>query len=206
MVASYAQLLARRYRGKLDHDADEFIEFIVDGAARMQDLINDLLAYSRVGTQGRPLQRTDADAVVQRVVRNLGVAIEDAQAEVQWQDLPEVSADERQLAQLFQNLIANAVKFRGEAAPVVQIEAAAEEAMVRFSVRDNGIGMDPEYLQRIFLLFQRLHSKREYPGTGIGLAICKKIVERHGGRIWVESAPGGGSTFYFTLPTVQHEE
>jgi light-regulated signal transduction histidine kinase (bacteriophytochrome) len=200
MVASYTQLLARRYGDKLDDDAREFIDFAVDGARRMRALINDLLAYSRVGTRGAEFAPTDCNAVVDQVIADLGAAIEDERAGVTRGDLPTVLADAMQLQQLFQNLIANAIKFHGERRPRVAIAAERRGDAWVFSVRDNGIGIDPEYADRIFVIFQRLHSRAEYPGTGIGLAICRKIVERHGGRIWMESAPGQGTTFYFTLP------
>jgi PAS domain S-box-containing protein len=200
MVASYTQLLARRYKGKLDDDADEFIGYAVDGATRMQALINDLLAYSRVGTRGHELEPTDVGAVIDRVISDLGAAIEQAGASVRHGALPIVMADPGQLGQLFQNLISNAIKFRGDRAPEVEVTAERQGAFWRFAVRDNGIGIAPEYVDRIFVIFQRLHTRTEYPGTGIGLAICKKIVERHGGRIWVESDPERGSTFSFTIP------
>lgn len=206
MVASYTQLLARRYRGKLDEDADEFIHFAVDGAVRMQELINDLLAYSRVGTRGRPFEPTECNAVVDQVLADLAPAIEDSGATIERGDLPTISADPSQIHQLFQNLIGNAMKFRGERAPVVRVSAKRQDSMWRFSVADNGIGIEPQYQDRIFVLFQRLHSRGEYPGTGIGLAICKRIVERHGGKIWVESVPGESTTFLFTLPAEQKEE
>jgi PAS domain S-box-containing protein len=199
MVASYTQLLARRYAGKLDHDADEFIGFAVDGAKRMQDLINDLLAYSRVGTRSLEVQPVDTQQLVNGVVADLAATIADAIATVQAQDLPIVRGDPTQLRQLFQNLITNAVKFRGERPPVVRITAERQHQWWQVAVQDNGIGIEPQYLERIFVLFQRLHTRADYPGTGIGLAICKKIVERHGGRIWVESEPGQGTTFWFTL-------
>jgi PAS domain S-box-containing protein len=199
MVASYVQLLARRYEGKLDADADDFITYAVDGASRMQRMINDLLAYSRVGTRGKPFQPTDCQAVLDQVLVNLKVSIEESGAMITHDPLPMVMADESQMAQLFQNLINNAIKFRGKASPQIHISAEQKEKDWVFSVRDNGIGIDPQYYERIFMLFQRLHDRGEYPGTGMGLAICKKIVERHSGRIWVESEPGKGSTFYFTI-------
>jgi PAS domain S-box-containing protein len=200
MVASYTQMLARRYQGKLDEDADEFIAYAVDGATRMQALINDLLAYSRVGTRGREFEPTDTAAIVDQVMADLNLAAEEAGAQVTRGPLPIVRGDTVQLGQLFQNLIANAIKFRGERPPVVDVTARREGTMWRFAVRDNGIGIDPEYSERIFVIFQRLHARAEYPGTGIGLAICKKIVERHGGRVWLESRPGEGTTFWFTIP------
>lgn len=200
MVSSYTQLLARRYEGKLDAEADEFIGYAVDGANRMQILINDLLAYSRVGTRGEALAPTDTRSVFDVACANLMRAIEDSSAEVTSGELPSVLGDQSQLVQLFQNLLSNAIKFRRSEGPVkVHVGAERRDGEWLFSVRDNGIGMEPQYLERIFIIFQRLHVKGEYSGTGIGLAICKKIVERHGGKIWVESEPGKGSTFYFTL-------
>jgi signal transduction histidine kinase len=200
MVGSYTQLLARRYKGKLDSDADEFINFAVDGVVRMKTLINDLLDYSRVGTRGKELKPTDVQEVLQTTLSNLQRSIEESGATVHHTQVPTVMADAGQLGQLFQNLIGNAVKFRGEAPPTVSITAEQQEQEWYFSVRDNGIGIHPDYVARIFEIFQRLHSRSEYPGTGIGLAICKKIVERHGGRIWVESEEGKGSAFCFTIP------
>jgi len=206
MVASYTQLLARRYRGKLDKDADEFIGYAVDGVNRMQRLIQDLLTYSRVGTRGREFKPCETAPVVRRVVEDLQAVLEETKGEVKIGPLPTVLADESQLSQLFQNLVANALKFHGKAPPRVEVAAEPQgrEAW-RFTVKDNGLGIDPQYFDRIFIIFQRLHGREEYPGTGIGLAICKKIVERHGGRIGVESRPGEGSTFWFTLPVVPTE-
>ena len=207
MVSSYTQLLARRYQDKLDADANDFINFAVDGANRMQRLINDLLAYSRVGTRGKPFETTYCEVVIDQALDNLRLAIEKSGAVITHDPLPTVMADDAQLAQLFQNLIGNAIKFHGDQPPRIHVSAqktseVSETSEVwQFSVRDNGIGIDPQYYERIFVIFQRLHGKEEYPGTGIGLAVCKRIVERHGGRIWVESEPGEGSTFYFTIPT-----
>jgi len=201
MVASFTQLLAKRYRTKLDADADEFIGFAVDGARRMQLLLNDLLAYSRVGTRGKLFEPTDCNEVLQEALANLTAAIEESDAAVNAGPLPKVAGDEVQLLQLFQNLISNALKFHNPGQPPqIRISAQREGSNWVFTVRDNGIGIAPEHQDRIFLIFQRLHQRHEYPGTGIGLALCKKIVERHGGRLWVESAPGPGSTFYFTIP------
>ncbi len=200
MVASYVQLLARRYQDKLDAEADEFIAYAVDGVSRMQRLINDLLVYSRVSTQGKDFEPTDSQAVLDRTLANLQIAIEESDAVVTHDPLPTVMADDVQLEQLFQNLIGNAIKFRSEEPPRIHVSARQKGDEWLFSVRDNGIGIEPQYAERIFVIFQRLHSNAEYSGTGIGLAICKKIVERHGGRIWVESQPGKGSAFYFTIP------
>ncbi len=202
MVSSYTQLLARRYRGKLDSDADEFIGYAVDGANRMQTLIKDLLAYSRVTAQGKVFERVDCNGLLEEVLSNLRVADEQNRAVVTHDPLPTVMADRGQLGQLFQNLIGNAIKFRGEEPPQIHVSAEQRTGEWLFSVRDNGIGVGPQYAERIFIIFQRLHNREEYPGTGIGLAICKKIVERHGGRIWVVSHTGQGATFHFTLPIV----
>jgi light-regulated signal transduction histidine kinase (bacteriophytochrome) len=201
MVASYLGLLERRYRGRLDEKADKFIHYAVDGAARMQALIEDLLTYSRVGRQGKPFEPTDCDAVVAAVVADLG----SQGAAVSCAGLPTVLADRGQLTQLFQNLIGNALKFCNGAPPRVEVRAERRGGEWLFAVRDNGIGIAPEHRERIFVIFQRLHTRAQYPGTGIGLAICKKVVERHGGRIWVESEPGQGSTFFFTLPCAKHD-
>ena len=206
MVSSYTQLLARRYKGKLDADADEFIGYAVDGARRMRVLINDLLAYSRVGTRAGELVPTDTGRAVETALANLSRALEESGTRVTVAPggLPVVLGDETALAQLFQNLVANAVKFRSdEREPRVEIAAEGGVGEWLFSVRDNGIGIDPRHADRVFVIFQRLHSKEKYEGTGIGLAVCKKIVERHGGRIWVKSRPGLGSTFYFTLQATE---
>ena len=200
MVTSYMQLLERRYKDKLDQDAKEFIEFAVDGAMRMHRLINDLLTYSRVGTRGKALAPTDTEGVFEQSLSNLQVTIKERRAQVTHEPLPKVMADDVQLGQLFQNLVGNAIKFNQQEAPRVHVSAIQRSGEWVFSVKDNGIGIDPEFKERIFVIFQRLHVKDDYPGTGIGLAVCKKIVERHGGRIWVESEIGKGATFYFTLP------
>jgi signal transduction histidine kinase len=208
MVSSYMQLLEQQYMDRLDADAHEFIGFAVDGAKRMQTLIDDLLTYSRVGTRAKPLQPTDCTAVVAMALRSLRMATDESGAQVQCGPLPVVMGDAEQLSQLFQNLIANAIKFRGNQCPQIQLHAEPDGVFWHLSVQDNGIGIAPEYFERIFVMFQRLHSRSTHPGTGIGLAICKKIVERHGGSIWVESTPGTGSTFRFTLPRekpVSHE-
>lgn len=200
MVASYTQLLAKRYKGQLDEDADEFIAYAVNGANRMQALIQDLLAFSRVDRQGQQFERTSVETLLSYALENLKGAIEDSRAAVTHDPLPDVVADERQLLHVLQNLLSNAIKFRGSEPPRIHLSAERRGEEWLFSVRDNGIGIDPQYGERIFVIFQRLHTNAEYPGTGIGLSLCKKIVERHGGRIWMESEPGHGATFFFTLP------
>jgi len=200
MVASYLQLVAQRYKGQLDADADEFIGYAVDGAKRMQALINDLLAYSRVGTKARPFEPTDCNRLAEIALGNLAIAIAETGAQVTRDTLPTVKGDASQLLQLFQNLLGNAIKFKRVDPVKVHFTAQAEGSFWRFSVSDNGIGIAPEYFERIFVLFQRLHGRGDYPGTGIGLAICKKIVERHGGEISVQSTVDQGSTFSFTIP------
>jgi len=200
MVASYTQLLSRRYKGQLDSDADEFIAFAVDGASRMQRLIDDLLAYSRVGTKGQELLDTSSEDALQQALLNLRGGIEESGAVVTHDPLPTVLADEIQLIQVFQNLVGNAIKYQNPGVPRVHISAARSSGKQwTFSVRDNGLGIDPQYFEKIFGVFQRLHQRDEFAGTGIGLAICKKIVERHGSSISVESQPGQGSTFRFAL-------
>jgi PAS domain S-box-containing protein len=200
MVASYTQLLSRRYKGRLDSDADEFIAFAVDGASRMQRLIQDLLAFSRVGSKGRVLVDSSAESALLQAITNLRGAIEDSGAIITHDPLPNVIADEMQVTQLFQNLIGNAIKYQGPGVPNVHVGVTRSDSEKwQFSVEDNGIGIDPQYFEKIFGMFQRLHKREEFDGTGIGLAICKKIVERHGGRIAVESTPGKGSTFRFIL-------
>ena len=196
----FVQLLAKRYKGRLDQDADDFINYAVDGVKRMRSLINDLLAYSRVGSRGREFKPVSSDVVLDHALSNLQMAIEQSGAVVTWDPLPVVTGDNSQLVQLFQNLIGNAIKFNRNGAPRIHVSADQQGSEWVFSVRDNGIGIEPEYFGRIFLIFQRLHDRKQYPGTGIGLAICKKVVERHGGEIWADSEPGTGSTFYFTLP------
>ena len=200
MVTAYTQLLGERYRGKLDENADKFIGYATEGAQRMQVLIQDLLAFSRVGRNGPASKSVDCNAVLQEVVQTLASAVQESGATVSYAELPAVWADRTQMAQLFQNLIGNAIKFRGEKPPVVAVQAEKAGQQWRFSVSDNGIGIAPEHAENIFVVFQRLHARTEYPGNGIGLAICKKIVEQCGGKIWMESQPGRGSTFKFTLP------
>jgi len=199
MVSSYTQLLAKRYRNKLDADADEFISYAVEGAKRMQTLLHELLEYSRVGTRGKPFSLVNCEHVVDQAMANLKIAIEECGAMVSYDVLPTVLGDEGQLVRLFQNLIGNAIKFRREEPLQVLISAQRRQHVVTFSVQDNGIGIDPQHSQSVFEIFRRLHTTEEYPGTGMGLAICKKIVERHGGHISVQSQPGKGSTFYFTI-------
>ena len=199
MVSSYTQLLAKRYRGQLDSDADDFISFAVDGVQRMQKLIENLLEYSRVGSRGTAPEPTNLEEVLDAALANLTAAIKESGAQVTRDSLPTLSVDGSQLTQVFQNLIGNALKFRREV-PQVHVSASMEGNLATFSVRDNGIGIESEYLERVFAIFQRLHTRDEYTGTGIGLAVCRKIVERHDGRIWVESEKGVGTTFYFALP------
>jgi PAS domain S-box-containing protein len=201
MVASYVKLLDRRYRDKLDADGVDFINYAVEGSTRMQQMINDLLAYSRVGTKGKLFEPTDLELTFKQALENLRVSIAESNAVVTHDPLPTIMADDVQILQLFQNLIGNAIKFRSaDRSPAVHVSAKKKGGAWEFSVSDNGIGIEPEYFDRIFIIFNRLNTRPEYPGSGIGLAICKKIVERHGGRIWVESKPGKGSRFSFTIP------
>jgi len=201
MVTSYTQLLAKRYAGKLDKEADEFIAYAVDGSNRMRALINDILAYSRIGTRGKPFEPTSVQTVLDDAIGNLEHAIKESGAVITHTSLPTVLVDGSQLLQVFQNLIGNAIKFRREGPPRVHVSAEKTETEWVFSVHDNGIGIDSKYFDRLFVMFQRLHGRSDYPGTGIGLALSKKIVERHGGRIWVESKLGEDTTFHFTIPT-----
>jgi PAS domain S-box-containing protein len=201
MVASYTQLLAQRYKGRLDSDADEFIAYAVDGSTRMQRLIQDLLTYSRAGTNRTAVREISSESALKKALENLRATIEESGAVVTHDQLPAITTDGTQLAQVFQNLIGNAIKYHGAEVPHVHVSAmnnGGNEWI--FSVRDNGLGIDPKYFERIFIIFQRLHGPKEFKGTGIGLAICKKVLEGLGGRIWVESQPKNGSTFYFTLP------
>jgi signal transduction histidine kinase len=200
MVTAYTQLLGERYRGKLDENADKFIGYASEGAQRMQVLIQDLLAFSRVGRSGAISGSVNCNSIVEGVLLTLAAAIQENGAAVTHGDLPSVWADRTQVAQIFQNLIGNALKFHGKEPPEVSVEAEKDGDRWRFSIRDNGIGIAPEYAETIFVVFQRLHARSEYGGNGIGLAICKKIVEHNGGKIWVESQAGSGSTFKFTLP------
>ena len=206
MVSSYTQLVLRRYGERLDGDAREFMNYVVEGAARMKQLIEDLLVYSRVGTRGKDFQPVDVEVPLRNALTNLRKSIEEASAAITWDPLPAAAGDDTQLAQLFQNLIGNALKFRSTSVPRIHISSKENEQGWEVAVTDNGIGIEPQYYERIFMVFQRLHNKTEYPGTGIGLAICKKVVERHGGRIWVESKPGEGSSFRFTIPKGSRKE
>jgi light-regulated signal transduction histidine kinase (bacteriophytochrome) len=198
MVTSYVQLLEKRYKDKLDQDANEFIGFAVDGSNRMRTLIQSLLEYSRVN-RIKPFELINVNELMEVVLHDLRDSIKSTHAEVHVGELPEIYGDHILIGQLFQNLVSNGIKFHGDKHPEITVSGEKRENDSLFSVRDNGIGIDKEYSQKIFVIFQRLHTKDKYPGTGIGLAICKKIVERHGGEIWMESEPGKGSTFYFTI-------
>ncbi len=206
MVASYIQLLSERYDGQLDEEADLFIGFALDGAERMQQLLDDLLSYCRLGRGGLSLAAVDMNGVVDQVLSNLTVAIRESDASVTRGHLPMVVGNRSQLVQLLQNLVSNAIKFRSEDRPEVRISMAERAGVRVFCVRDNGIGMDPKDQHRIFQIFQRLHSREEYDGTGIGLTIAKKIVDQHGGEMWVDSSPGEGTSFYFTLPSSEDDQ
>lgn len=203
MVTSFTQLLSKRYADRLDREADKIIGFAVDGATRMEELINDVLVYSRVGSQGKKFESLNSEELLDRALSNLQLAIQEVNAQITREPLPNVMGDKTQLVQVWQNLVANALKYHGEESPIVHIGATAELGQWLFWVKDNGIGIDPKYGDRIFQIFQRLHIRQEYPGTGTGLAICHKIIERHGGKIWVESELGQGATFYFTLPSAR---
>jgi len=199
VVASFSQLLGKRYKGKLDQNADEFIDFIVNGAIRMQNLINDLLSYSRLNSKERTHTETNINDILIEALMNLQFSIKDSNATITHDALPVVKANATHLLQLFQNLISNAIKFRSKNNPVISISVKEQQKDYLFTIQDNGIGIDPNYYDRIFTLFKRLHTQPEYAGTGIGLTLCKKIVELHGGKIWVESTLGKGSSFFFTL-------
>jgi PAS domain S-box-containing protein len=203
VVSGFVKLLEKRYKDKLDEKAHEFIGYTFEGVKRMQLLIKDLLAYSQVGTKGKAFKPTNCKSVLEQALANLQVSIEESGAQITYDTLPMVIADDSQLIRLFQNLIGNAVKFHGRGIPKIHISAEQKNNEWVFSVVDNGIGIEPKNFDRIFVIFQRLHTREEYEGTGIGLAICKKIVERHGGRIWVESKPDKGSAFYFTVPVTE---
>ena len=199
-VASCVQLLKKRYEGQLDERAHEFISHAVAGTARMETLIDDLLTYSRVGTQTQTFEPTNCGAVLKEALSNLRASLEESKATVIHDELPILNVDPTQLGQVFQNLVGNAIKFSGGRPPIIRITATLRDGEWTFIIADNGIGVEPQYFERIFRVFQRLHTRKQYHGTGIGLAICKKVIERHGGRIWIESVVGQGSTFYFTIP------
>jgi signal transduction histidine kinase len=201
-IESFAKLLARRYKGKLDAKADEFISYIVEGVQRLQILIKDLLEYSQIETKAKNIKPTDCSFIVEEAMSNLKTAMDESNAVVTYNKLPTIMSDPQQIISLFQNLIDNAIKFRSNKAPRVRISADRKGNEWIFSIRDNGIGIDPENFEKIFVMFQRLHGSADFPGTGIGLSICKKIIERHGGRIWVESEPGKGATFFFVIPSI----
>ncbi len=205
MVSNFLQLLERRYGPQLDENARDFIYYAVDGAIRMQALIHDLLEYSRVGTRGKPFEKINLNDVVSRAEHNLDLAIKENRATINYADLPTIYADGTQFVQIFQNLIGNAIKFHGDKPPQITISAVRNNGNCEIRVKDNGIGIDLQYKDKIFLIFQRLHTRDAYPGTGIGLAICKRIVERHGGTIWVDSKVGEGSTFHFSVPVEERE-
>jgi light-regulated signal transduction histidine kinase (bacteriophytochrome) len=200
MITSYIQLLERRYKNNLDNNANDFISYIVDGANRMKQIINDLLALSRLNSRGKEFKLVNIEKVIKNIVDDLESLINENGAKIICDYLPEIIVDETQMVQLFQNLIINAIKFRRNDPPIIKITARKKEIEWEFSVQDNGIGIKQEYYKKIFMIFQRLHSKEEYKGSGIGLAVCKKVVERHGGRLWVDSKFGEGSTFIFTIP------
>jgi len=209
MINSFVQLLQRQFEGNLEPNTREYIQYVVEGARRIQRLIDDLLSYTRLGARSLSPQSVDLGEVVREALSNLGLAIDETGTEVTWDPMPQVEADRTHMVLLLQNLIGNALKFHGAGKPKVHVGAKAEIDRWVFSVTDNGIGIEPQYFEKIFIVFQRLHAREEYPGTGIGLALCKKVVEQHGGKIWVESEPGKGSTFYFTIPKIirggQHE-
>jgi len=200
MVSSFTQLLEKRYKGKLDSDADDYIGYIIEGAHRMKDLIDDLLTFSRLNTDTREFKSTDLNQLIKKVLLNFKSVINDNNAQITHDPLPNLICDSSQFIQLFQNLISNALKFQGDEFPEIHISSQTSGKNWLFSIRDNGIGIDTGHKEMIFNIFKRLHTHEEYEGTGIGLAICKKVVERHGGQIWVESKPSRGSTFYFTIP------
>jgi hypothetical protein len=203
MVTSFTELLGKRYSNQLGAEGQKIINFAIEGATRMEALINDLLSYSRLGTRKEPFQTIDCEEVLDITLSNLQVAIAETNTQIIRDSLPIVRGDRAQLVQLFQNLIDNAIKYRSQQPPVIEIQAESQQNQWLFSIKDNGIGIAPQYFRRIFKIFQRLHTRDEYPGTGIGLAICQKIVEQHGGKIWVESELEKGATFYFSLPAVE---
>jgi light-regulated signal transduction histidine kinase (bacteriophytochrome) len=206
MVAFYTQLLAKRYQGRLDSDADEFLGYALEGATRMSDLVKQLLEYSRVSTRKLERSQVDSEAIFEESLGSLRLALSECDGAVSRGPLPVVNADPSQLRRVFQNLVGNAIKFRGEKSPVIHVSAEESPSEWHFLVRDNGIGVKPEYFETIFTLFQRLHTREEYQGSGVGLATCRRIMEQHQGRIWLESDPGAGSIFHFTLPKCpQHQ-
>jgi light-regulated signal transduction histidine kinase (bacteriophytochrome) len=202
-VSGFVSLLERQLQDSLNTKTKEYMNFTVDGVTRMQSLINGLLEYSRIDTRGNPPERTDSSKPLADAILSLQASIQESGAKITHDNLPTVNIDPVQLSQLFQNLISNAIKFRSDAPPEIYISADRQDNAWRFAVRDNGIGIEPQYAERVFMIFQRLHTRKKYAGTGIGLSLCKKIVERHGGKIWVESEPGKGSTFYFTVPDIE---
>lgn len=204
MVTAYTQLLGERYRGKLDEQADKYIHYAIDGATRMQDLIHDLLTFSRVGRDDMAFQTTDCNSLVEQAVRDLKAAVVESAAKVSYGHLPTLTANGPQLEQVFQNLISNAIKFRDGAIPSIEIGAEWKSGNWIFSVSDNGIGIAPEHAEVIFSIFQRLHTRMEYSGNGIGLSICKKIIEHHGGKIWLGNHIGPGCTFNFSIPALEN--
>ena len=203
VIAGFANLLAKRYKGKLDEKADNYVGFITDGVESMYGVIKDLLEYSRIETTSKSFKSTDSSKALNQAISNLKASVEESGTEITVDALPAIMADDSQIVRLFQNLISNAIKFRSKEPPKIHISAAEVENGWLFSVQDNGIGIDPQYGKRIFVIFQRLHTREEYPGTGLGLTICARIVERHGGTIWVESGIGKGSTFFFTIPALR---
>lgn len=203
MVISFTQLLAQRYQGKLDNEADRIIGFAVDGAKRMEELIRDLLAYSRVTIKAKPFESVNCEEFLELSINNIQILIEETNTHIHKNPLPTLLADRSQLVQVFQNLLTNAIKYRSDKPPEIEVGAEAQKDCWVFYVKDNGIGIDSRHFKRIFAIFQRLHTRQEYPGTGIGLAICQKIIDRHGGKIWVESELGQGTTFYFTIAIEQ---
>ena len=203
MVSSYVQLIARRYRDKLDKDAEEFIDFAVDGATRMKILINDLLEFSRISSRAKPFDTIDLDDCMKEILKNLEFKIEETNALISYDRLPKIIGDRIQIQRVFSNLILNGIKFQNpNNIPKIHISVTEENNHFKFGVHDNGIGIDPQFFNKLFIIFQRLHGKDEYGGTGIGLAICKRIIDRHNGKIWVESKLNEGANFYFLIPKV----
>lgn len=200
MVSNFMKLIQQRYKGALDENADKWIDSAVAGSNRMGEMIDNLLDYSRVGTKGKPFEKIESESLLKQALMNLGVAVQESGAQVTYDALPIVTVDKSQIIRLFQNLIDNAIKFCGDKSPRIHISAKRAGTEWVFSIRDNGIGIDPQFADRIFVIFQRLHAASEYPGSGIGLSVSRRIVERHGGRIWVESQPGKGATFFYSLP------